>query len=178
MSLIDKHMLQAIGIIGIQLDFTENAHIRQRWAPVPARLVHRRAQMRRAGDGVAVVHIQIVLALLLGKIAHRGGELQCQGIFPRQQAVFDLVDIGAVHILNAVKALAVQRDPADRVQTMEHQLHIVMRKQRLAGGKLRGKRAVLFAEMLQFSFVQAVEGIGDFFVLQQDAVHRAGRLAG
>ena len=147
-------------------------------SPVPAGLVHGLAQMGGAGEGVAVVHVQVVLVLLLGEVAPGGLEFQPEGVFPGCQQGLDLVDVLPVHIFDLAQQGAVQVNMADGVKPMKYQLDMFPREQSGRGGKDGFKDAVLFGQILQLPLICAVEGVGDFSVVIEHAVHGAGRLTG
>ena len=147
-------------------------------SPVPAGLVHGLAQMGGAGEGVAVVHVQVVLVLLLGEVAPGGLEFQPEGVFPGCQQGLDLVDVLPVHIFDLAQQGAVQVNMADGVKPMKYQLDMFPREQSGRGGKDGFKDAVLFGQILQLPLIRAVEGVGDFSVVIEHAVHGAGRLTG
>ena len=67
---------------------------------------------------------------------------------------------------------------ADRVKPMKYQLDMFPREQSGRGGKDGFKDAVLFGQILQLPLVCAVEGVRDFSVVIEHAVHGAGRLTG
>ena len=104
-------------------------------SPVPAGLVHGLAQMGGAGEGVAVVHVQVVLVLLLGEVAPGGLEFQPEGVFPGCQQGLDLVDVLPVHIFDLAQQGAVQVNMADGVKPMKYQLDMFPREQSGRGGK-------------------------------------------
>ena len=176
--LADGHAVQTINVPPVQLHAAENAHVRQGGTPVPAGLVHGLAQMGGTGEGVAVVHVQVVLVLLLGEVAPGRFEFQPEGVFSGGQQGLDLVDILPVHIFDLAQQRAVQVDMADGVKPVERQLDMLPGKQGGRGGENGFKDAVLFGQILQLPLVCAVEGVGDFFVVVKHAVHGAGRLAG
>ena len=176
--LADGHAVETVHVPALQLHAPENAHVRQCGTPVPAGLVHGLAQMGGAGEGVAVVHVQVVLVLLLGEVAPGGLEFQPEGVFPGCQQGLDLVDVLPVHIFDLAQQGAVQVNMADGVKPMKYQLDMFPREQSGRGGKDGFKDAVLFGQILQLPLICAVEGVGDFSVVIEHAVHGAGRLTG
>ena len=176
--LADGHAVETVHVPALQLHAPENAHVRQGGTPVPAGLVHGLAQMGGAGEGVAVVHVQVVLVLLLGEVAPGGLEFQPEGVFPGCQQGLDLVDVLPVHIFDLAQQGAVQVNMADGVKPMKYQLDMFPREQSGRGGKDGFKDAVLFGQILQLPLICAVEGVGDFSVVIEHAVHGAGRLTG
>ena len=177
MVLPNGHVLQLIHVIGNQLHGTEDAHVGQRRTPVPAGLIQSLAQMGRAGDGVAVVHVEVVLVLCRGKILPGGLELQPQAVFAPVQQGLHAVAVDPVHILNFGQQRAVEIDVAEGVQAVEDQVDVVSGQERRIRVDHGGKGAVLLGQVLQLPLIEPIEGVGNLFVIVQDAVHRAGGLA-
>ena len=178
MVLGDEDVPQPVRIVAPQLHRAEDAHILQCGTPVPAGLIIGRPQVGGSRNGIAVVHVQIMPVLLPGKIPEGRPKIQPQGVLPRAQQGLDLIDIGPVHVLYGIQGLPVQRDPAQGIQTVEYQLHIVPAEKFFVRRKFRRERAVLPAEMLHCLLIQSEEGIRDLPVVIQHAEHGAGRLTG
>ena len=168
---------QTVIVVALQLHGPPDAHIGQGGAPVPAGLVHGFAQMGRAGDGVAVVHVQVVPVLLPGEIAGGRFEFQAQGVLALRQHIVHIQHMGPMHILHLVQQGAVQVDVADGIQAVEDQLVEFLFHLGGVQGELRLKGAVPVGQVLQLPLIEPVVGIGNFAVFVQHAEHGAGRSA-
>ena len=170
--------VEPVMVVTLQLHGSPDAHIGERGAPVPAGLVHGLAQVGCTGDGVAVVHVQVMAVLFPGEIPGGRLEIQPEDIFARHQPFVRKDHMGPVHILHPVHENAVQVDVADGVEAVEDQFLVFLLQLPGGHGELRLEVAVPVGKELQLPLVETVVGIGDLAVFVQHAQHGAGGRTG
>ena len=106
MLLRDTHIIQPRAVVREQLHITEDPHVRQGRAPIPAKHIRRLAQMRRARHGIAI-GAQFVLMLRLTKVTKRGVEADRKFVFTASQQRLTGKIIGAVHIFSTAQSRSV-----------------------------------------------------------------------